>query len=78
MYDKEAEARTNLLQTLTQLQAFNQENANTMFVQLFMQSKTIELIGIFKKANSADKAKAIELLSKLDISNSQRFKDELK
>jgi hypothetical protein len=78
MYDKEAEARTNLLQTLTQLQAFNQENASTMFVQLFMQSKTIELIGIFKKANGADKAKAIELLSKLDISNSQRFKDELK
>lgn len=78
MYDKEAQARTSLLQTLTQLQAFNQENTNTMFVQLFMQSKTTELIGIFKKASSSDKAKAVELLSKLDITNSQRFKDELK
>lgn len=78
MYDKEAEARASLLQTLTQLQAFNQENTNTMFVQVFMQSKTTELIGVFKKASSADKAKAIELLSKLDITNNQRFKDELK
>jgi hypothetical protein len=78
MYDKEAEASVSILQTIAQLQAFNQENSNTMFVQVFMQSKTSELIGIFKKASSSDKAKAIDLLSKLDIANNQRFKDELK
>jgi hypothetical protein len=78
MYDKESEARASILQTLTQLQAFNQENANTMFVQIFMQAKATELIGIFKKASAADKTKAIELLGKLDIANNQRFKDELK
>lgn len=78
MYDKEGEARASILQTLSQLQAFNQENSNTMFVQIFMQAKTTELIGVFKKASAADKAKAIELLSKLDIANNQRFKDELK
>ena len=78
MYDNETEARANILQSLTQLQAFNQENANTMFVQFFMQNKTTELIGIFKKGTAADKSRAVELLSKLDISNNQRFKDELK
>ena len=78
MYDNETEARVNILQSLTQLQAFNQENANTMFVQFFMQNKTTELIGIFKKGTAADKSRAVELLSKLDISNNQRFKDELK
>ncbi len=78
MYDNETEARANILQSLTQLQAFNQEDANTMFVQFFMQNKTTELIGIFKKGTAADKSRAVELLSKLDISNNQRFKDELK
>ncbi len=78
MYDKESEARASVLQTLSQLQAFNQENANTMFVQIFMQAKTAELIGIFKNGSATEKAKAIELLSKLDIANNQRFKDELK
>lgn len=78
MYDKEAEARGNLLQSLTQLQAFNQENANTMFVQFFMQNKVVELIGIFSKASATDKTKASALLGKLDIANNQRYKDELK
>lgn len=78
MYDNETEARTNILQSLSQLQAFNQENSNTMFVQVFMQNKITELIGIFKKANASDKAKAIDIFSKLDVANNQRYKDELK
>lgn len=78
MYDNETEGRSNLLQSLTQLQAFNQENANTMFLQFFMQNKTTELIGIFKKGTASDKAKAVNLLTKLDVANNQRYKDELK
>ena len=74
MYDNETEARSNMLQSLTQLQAFNQENANTMFVQFFMQNKTTELIGIFKNGTAVDKLRAIDLLSKLDITNNQRLK----
>jgi hypothetical protein len=78
MYDNETEARTNILQSFSQLQAFNQENSNTMFVQVFMQNKITELIGVFKKANASDKAKAIDVFSKLDVANNQRYKDELK
>jgi len=78
MYDNETEARGNILQTLTQLQAFNQDNTNTMIVQFFMQNKFNELTGIYKKATAGDKAKALELISKLDIGNAQRYKDELK
>ena len=78
MYDNEIEARTNILQSFSQLQAFNQENSNTMFVQVFMQNKITELIGIFKNANVSDKAKAIDIFSKLDVANNQRYKDELK
>ena len=43
-----------------------------------MQSKTIELIGVFKNASPESKAKSVDILSALDISSAQRFKDEIK
>ncbi len=78
MSDNEAEARTNILQALTQLQAFNQENPNTNILQFFMQNKSNELVGIFKKGTSDNKAKAVELLSKLDVNNAALYKEELR
>jgi len=78
MYDSESEARANILQSLIQLQAFNKENANTMIVQFFMQSKATELIGIFKNGTPQEKTKAIEILSVLDVANMARYKDELR
>jgi len=77
MSENEKEARANLLQTLTQLYSFNKENPNTMILQFFMQGKTQELIGLFKKGNAEERNKAIELLSVLDIVNSSRYKQEL-
>jgi hypothetical protein len=78
MYDNESEARSNILQSLVQLQSFNRENPNTMIVQFFMQTKVLELIGIFKKAGIDDKNRALELLSALDAANAGRYKDELR
>jgi len=78
MYDAETEARANILQSLIQLQAFNKDNPNTMIVQFFMQSKSAELIGIFKKGMPQEKSKAIEILSLLDIANTSRYKEELR
>jgi len=77
MSENEKEARVNLLQILTQLYSFNKENPNTMILQFFMQGKTQELIGLFKKGSSEERSKAIELLSVLDIVNSSRYKQEL-
>ena len=48
-----------------------------MINQFFFQGKTTELIKIFSKAEADDKARASELLQKLDITNSTRYKDEL-
>jgi len=78
MFAEEAEARVNVLQTLTQLQAFNKENANTMFVQFFLQGKAQELVGIFKKGTGEQRNKAIEILSELDVINATRYKQDLK
>lgn len=77
MYEAEAEARSNVLQSLIQFEAFNKENANTMIVQFFMQSKSQELIGIFKKGTPQEKQKALEVLTLLDIANIARYKQEL-
>ncbi len=78
MFDDEETARSNLLDALSQLQDFNQENSNTMIAQLFVQGKSQEYIGIFKKANPPDRSNAVAILSKIDISNASVYKTELK
>jgi hypothetical protein len=77
MYDNEAEARKNMLQGLTQLQAFNKENANTMILQFFLQGKVQELVGVFKKGTADERARALEILNDLDIVNGTFYKQEL-
>jgi hypothetical protein len=77
LYDNEAEARSNILQALIQLKAFNKENPNTMILQFFMQGKSQELIGIFKNAMPPEKARVIEIASEIDIVNAAKYKQEL-
>jgi hypothetical protein len=78
MYDNEAAARQQILNSLNQLQALNQENQNIMIIQFFMQGKSQELIKIFKKASPPDKARAVELLQKLDVAKASDYKQEIK
>jgi len=49
-----------------------------MINQFFFQGKTNELIKVFSKASPQDKARASELLQKLDITNAARYKAELR
>ncbi len=78
MYVKEAVARNNVLKSITRLQSFNQENSGTAILQFFMQSKTNELIGVFKNLKTEDKPKAVTILTTLDVSNAPRYKEEIK
>jgi hypothetical protein len=77
MVENENEARANMLQSLQQLFAFNKENPNTMIVQFFMQGKSTEIIGIFKKGSVDEKAKLVELMNTLDVINATKYKQEL-
>ncbi|MBY0480636.1 MAG: DUF4835 family protein [Chitinophagaceae bacterium] len=77
MYESEDEARSNIIQALTQLRAFNKENPNTMILQFFMQGKAQELIGIFKNAMPPEKSRVVEILSEIDIVNASKYKQEL-
>lgn len=78
LYDNEAEGKGGILNALIQLQTFGKENPNTMVQQFFMQGKYQELVGIFKKANNAEKTKALELLSELDVINASKYKEALR
>jgi hypothetical protein len=77
MIENENEARANMLQSLQQLYAFNKENPNTMILQFFMQGKSSEIIGVFKKGTADEKTKLIELMNTLDVVNSSKYKQEL-
>lgn len=78
MYENETEARAAVINTLNFLNNINTETPNTMGLAFFFQGKTRELIGVFKKTNPDEKSRALELLSKLDISNSNFYKQELR
>jgi hypothetical protein len=77
MFEKDTEARTNIIQSLTQLQAFNREVPNSMIVQFFLQTRVDELIGVFKNGSADVKLKALEILATLDASNMARYKEQL-
>jgi len=78
LYEDEKTARIEMLNVLNLLDGFNIENPNTMINQFFFQGKSNELIKIFSKASPPDKATALEILSKLDITNAGKYKDQLK
>ncbi|RYY87969.1 MAG: DUF4835 family protein [Chitinophagaceae bacterium] len=68
-------ARTNLINALSNLDNVNREYPNSMFVQVFFQGKSNELFKVFSKANPEQKQRARELLMRLDITNTQLYKD---
>ncbi|MEP6748831.1 MAG: DUF4835 family protein [Bacteroidota bacterium] len=78
MYDNETEARTAVLNTINFLNNINTENPNSMGVQFFLQGRAREFVGIFKKTTPDEKSRAADLLSKMDISNANYYKQELK
>ncbi|MEO7768090.1 MAG: DUF4835 family protein, partial [Ferruginibacter sp.] len=78
MYDNETTARTEMLNVLNLLNNFNADNQSTMINQFFYQGKANELIKIFSKAAPQEKLRASELLQKMDITNANRYKTELK
>ena len=77
MYDKEAEGRTAILNCLNMLNTINTETPNTMIMQFFFQGKANELSKIFQKSAPDEKSRALELLTRLDITNINKYKQDL-
>ncbi len=78
MYDNDTEARSAIMNTLNFLNNINNDNPNSMMLQFFFQGKSKELIGIFKKTAPDEKSRARDLLTKLDLTNSNAYKQEMK
>jgi Domain of unknown function (DUF4835) len=78
LYEDENSARAEVMNVLNLLNNFINDNPNKMISQFFFQGKATELIKVFSKAPPQDKARASEMLQRLDITNAAKYKDELK
>ena len=74
-FEKEKEGRIGVLNALNYLNTVNRENPNSMVIQFFFQGKSNELVNIFSKAEPDIKTQARELLVKLDITNTNAYKE---
>ena len=78
LYDNETEARKSVMNTLNMFNNINTEAPNTMILQFFFLGRNTEVINIFKKATPDEKTRASEILAKLDVTNANRYKQELR
>jgi hypothetical protein len=74
-FDNEDAGRKGMLNSLNFLNTINTDNPNSMFLQFFFQGKGNELMKVFSKATPEQKAKAREILMKLDITNASLYKE---
>ncbi|WP_253271604.1 DUF4835 family protein [Flavihumibacter sp. ZG627] len=77
-YEKEFEARKAVLTSLQQLNTLNSDIPNSMIIPFFFQGRTTELAKMFRKSPPDEKSAALDILSRLDITNANTYKQELK
>jgi len=78
MYENEAAGRAAILNTINLLTTVNNDIPNSMIIPFFFQGKANEIVRVFKKAPPGEKQQAQEMLVKLDITNANLYKQELK
>ncbi len=78
MYENEAAARTAIMNTISLLNTVNNDIPNSMVIPFFFQGKANEIVRVFKKAPPAEKKQAQEMLVRLDITNANLYKQELR
>ncbi len=76
--ENDSKARQEVINALSTLYTLQEDNPNIMIYQFFFQGKSDDLIQMLKKANPGERARAIEMLQKIDITNAARYKQELK
>ncbi|RAI98457.1 uncharacterized protein DUF4835 [Chitinophaga skermanii] len=73
MYDDMIKGRAAILNCLNLMQAIYQDNPNNILLQMFFRSKADELQKIYSKAPPQEKARAVEILSQIDVPNAARY-----
>ena len=74
-YENEEAGRSGILNALNFLSNLSRDNPNSMILQVFFQGKSNELVKVFSKAGPDVKTRAREVLSKLDLTNANAYKE---
>jgi hypothetical protein len=77
LYDKPVDGRAGVLNALNMLNTVNSETPNLMILQFFFQGKSTEVSKIFLQSDPDEKSRALDLLTRLDISSSNAYKADL-
>ncbi|MEO8583373.1 MAG: DUF4835 family protein [Flavitalea sp.] len=78
MYENENDARAAILNSIKQMTTLNNDQQNSMIIPFFFEGRTSEIVRIFKKAPPDEKQNVQEMMARLDISNANTYKQELK
>ncbi|MFB6455160.1 DUF4835 family protein [Chitinophaga sp. Hz27] len=73
MYDDVNNGRSVVLNCINLLYAIYQDIPNSMLMQTFYSAKADEIMKIFSKAMPPEKARAAEMLAKMDIPNAGKY-----
>jgi hypothetical protein len=76
--ENESKARQEVMSALNTLYTLHEDSPNIMIYQFYFQGKSDELISMMKKANPGERARAVEMLQKIDVTNANKYKTELK
>ncbi len=76
-YNDQSIGRKKILETLQSLDKVQRSRPGSMNLQLFLTSKTAELINIFSQSEMKEKNAAVSILKKLDPVNSSNYQEIL-
>ena len=77
MYNDLPEGRKIVLEALESLAPLQRSRPGNLNMQIFMTSKSAELIDLFSQSDMAEKNKAVSILKRLDPTNSSKYQDIL-
>ena len=74
MADDQATGRQMIVEALEKIADVNQAYPNSMIIQMFNNTKSSEVIEIFKGGTLAEQDKVIQLMSRIDPANSANYR----
>jgi len=78
MYTDPATARQAITSSVKDLEALNNDNPNNILLRTFFVAKADEIKNIYAGSTPAEKGPMVDLLSRLDPLNSEKYRDLLK
>lgn len=78
LYEDINGGRSAVARSLKELQTFNEDNPNSILLKTFFTAKSEEIRNVFSDAPAQEKGPIVDVVSKLDPLNSERYRELLK